>query len=88
ADDMLHPSSAAIEYIWEHFSETYFDSETKQINAEINKILQAKNHRPLKPETENHRKFLKNQIQLIEKTSQSYPFIDLTEELKFFKSSM
>ncbi|MGM0406524.1 MAG: GSCFA domain-containing protein, partial [Bacteroidota bacterium] len=88
ADDMLHPSSAAIEYIWEHFSETYFDSETKQINAEINKILQAKNHRPLNPETENHRKFLKNQIQLIEKTSQSYPFIDLTEELKFFKSSM
>lgn len=88
ADDMLHPSSAAIEYIWEHFSETYFDSETKQINTEINKILQARNHRPLKPETENHKKFIKSQIKFIEKTLEAYPFIDLDKELNFFKSAL
>ncbi|MDK2977986.1 MAG: hypothetical protein PWP52_700 [Bacteroidales bacterium] len=88
AEDMLHPSNEAVEYIWNQFSETYFEDETKEIIQNINKIIQAKNHRPLNPETGLHKKFLKSQVKLVEKLSNEYPFIDLTEELAFFKKGI
>ncbi|MFP4024714.1 MAG: GSCFA domain-containing protein [Thiohalospira sp.] len=88
ANDMLHPSNEAVEYIWNYFSETYFDDETKRITQDINKILQARSHRPLNPETELHKKFLQSQLKSVEKLSKKYPFIDLTEELVFFKKGL
>lgn len=88
AKDMLHPSDEAIEYIWDQFAETYFDQETKQIYQDIYKIVQAKNHRPLNPETGHHKRFLKAQLEQIEKLSRAYPFIDLTEELIFFNKGL
>ncbi len=88
ADDMLHPSNEAVEYIWNHFSETYFEDETKEIIQNINKIIQAKDHRPLNPETELHKNFLKSQVKLVEKLLKEYPFIDLTEELISFKKGL
>lgn len=85
ADDMLHPSKVAVDYIWEQFSETYFDKETKLAIKEINKILQAKNHRPVNPESESHKKFKKSQLEYIKKLSSKYKFIDFSDELDFFK---
>jgi hypothetical protein len=84
ADDMLHPSNMAIEYIWEQFSQTYFETDTTDIIKEIDKIILAKNHRPLNPDTENHKKFLKKQVEIIKKVSKKYPFIDLQNESDFF----
>jgi len=74
-DDMLHPSTLAINYIWEQFSETYFEKETIHIVNEVNKIVLAENHRPINPNTENHQRFLQklaNQKQQLEK---KYPFV-------------
>ena len=34
ADDMLHPSRMAVEYIWECFSKCYFSAETKAVMKE------------------------------------------------------
>ncbi len=47
ADDLLHPSRQGIEYIWEKFSETYFDSSTRQELQRRMKLLRQANHRPL-----------------------------------------
>ncbi|HSH50672.1 MAG TPA: GSCFA domain-containing protein [Bacteroidales bacterium] len=88
ADDMLHPSNEAIEYIWDQFAETYFNEDTKGVIQDIYKIVLAKNHRPLNPETEQHKKFLKAQIKQITKLSKEYPFVDLSEELIFFKKGL
>lgn len=84
ADDMLHPSNMAIEYIWEQFSQTYFEKETTDIIKEIDKIILARNHRPLNPDTENHKKFLKKQVEIIKKISKKFPFINLKDELDYF----
>ena len=58
SEDMMHPSSVAINYIWERFSETYFEDKTKRINEEWLHIYRAINHKPMNPKTEAHQKFL------------------------------
>lgn len=85
ADDMLHPSKQAIEYIWEQFSQAYFEKDTMEIIDNVNKVLLAKNHRPLNPNTENHRKFRERQVKFIEQLNAKYPFINLESESQFFK---
>jgi len=88
ADDMLHPSNEAVEYIWDQFAETYFEERTKSIIHDIYKIVQAKNHRPLNPHTEQHKRFLNAQVKQVERLSKKYPFMDLTQELIFFKEGL
>ena len=58
AEDMMHPSSVAINYIWERFSETYFSDKTMEINQEWLPILRAYQHKPFDSESKAHQKFL------------------------------
>jgi len=88
ANDMLHPSKVAIDYIWEQFEQTYFDNKTLDICKEVEKIIQAKNHRPLNPTTPSHNKFIENQIKLIEGLERKYPFLDFSIDKSFFKSQI
>jgi lysophospholipase L1-like esterase len=56
-EDMLHPNSTAINYIWEKFSDCYFSDKTKQIASEVEKLNRMKQHRPFNTEGEEYRKF-------------------------------
>ncbi|MBI9055726.1 MAG: GSCFA domain-containing protein [Bacteroidales bacterium] len=76
ADDMLHPSKVAIDYIWEHFSKSYFADRTFEIISEVGKVIQAENHRPINPESKNHLKFVENLNNKKSQISQKYPFIE------------
>ena len=58
ADDMLHPSNLAIEYIWEKFSDTFFEKKTITLIDEWTKIKQALEHKPFNPDSEQYRAFL------------------------------
>jgi len=60
AEDMLHPSPVAIDYIWKRFSENYFSQEALRISKEVDVIRKALNHKPFNPETEQHKKFVEN----------------------------
>jgi hypothetical protein len=77
ANDMLHPSDKAVEYIWQRFSETAFDEETQQIIPEIEKIIDAQHHRPLHPGTDTHQKFVANLNKQIQAFTARYPFINI-----------
>ena len=46
-EDLAHPNELAIEYIWRKFSETYFNSQTLELNQKIQKLNQALNHRQM-----------------------------------------
>ncbi|AUX19306.1 GSCFA domain-containing protein [Flavobacterium columnare] len=56
--DMLHPSILAVDYIWERFSEAYFNAETKSLMIEIEGIQKSLAHRPFNSNTESHQFFL------------------------------
>lgn len=64
-EDLIHPSKQAIDYIWEKFSETYFEQSTQTIIQKINKVISAINHRPFNEESDNHQRFLEKTIKLM-----------------------
>jgi hypothetical protein len=45
--DLAHPNEAAIEYIWNKFSDCYFTKETRERNNEIQKNIRRSGHLPL-----------------------------------------
>lgn len=51
ADDMLHPSSMAMQYVWEKFSQTYFYTTDAREQKEKNKLYFRTQHRPIVPPT-------------------------------------
>ena len=46
-DDMLHPSSQAVDYVWEKFTDAWFDNDTLKKAHEFEKIQKSLNHIPL-----------------------------------------
>lgn len=55
--DMLHPSSVAIHYIWQRFSETYFSSSTLTLQKRLEQYRKDLAHRPRQMEGEQFLKF-------------------------------
>ena len=47
ADDMIHPSEKAVEYIWQRFQDTYFDNKTKDAVAKATKEWRQRQHRTI-----------------------------------------
>lgn len=76
ADDMLHPSDFAVEYIWEKFSETYFSKETKDVIKQIDSIQKALEHKPFNAESEDYKLFLEKTKAEIEILQKRYNWLD------------
>ncbi len=83
-DDMFHINETAINYIWQKFSETYFDDDTKNIINRIEKIIKNKYHKPFNPTSQQYKDFLKNNSDKINNLLQQYPYLDLEDENFFF----
>ena len=86
ADDMLHPSSLAVEYIWECFSQTYFGKETLQAMKEWGEIRKGLQHKPFRPDSEAYRQFLSQIMLKIERMKQKFPYIDAQNEIELCQS--
>jgi len=84
--DMLHPSEQAVKYIWKKFKEVFFDPNTLQIIAQVEKIVNAFNHRPRNPESEKHQIFVRKNIELMNRLTANQPEIDFAEELLYFNN--
>jgi len=76
AQDMLHPSQTAIDYIWIQFFEHYMAKDCHAIMQEVCTIQKGLAHRPFNPETASHQQFL---ISLNEK------IIKLQEQFSHFR---
>jgi lysophospholipase L1-like esterase len=81
ADDMLHPSPLAIQYVWERFAETLLHTDTHLIMAEIASILSAIQHRPRHAVGEAHQRFIHTQIAKIDALT-AKTGLDLSHEHK------
>lgn len=84
ADDMIHPSQMAIDYIWQRFAEYAFSNATRQLIEQVEKIVQASEHRALNPTSLAHKKFCQQMIDQIEKINSLHPSIDLSKEAAGF----
>jgi GSCFA family len=57
--DMIHPNEVAEQYIFEKFSETYFDDNLKDFIKIWQPIRKALNHRPFNENSASHQQFLR-----------------------------
>ncbi|MDU1904255.1 MAG: GSCFA domain-containing protein [Dysgonomonas sp.] len=80
AEDMIHPNDTAIRYIWERFTETYFDKETIQINKQWQNIHKAISHRPFNEQTEEHKQFLRQTLLKLNELRNKYPYFECEKE--------
>jgi hypothetical protein len=87
-NDMIHPSQTAINYIWDIFSDTFFDKSTLKINDAIQEILLAANHRIKNPSSIESRKFKEMQIEKIKQIQTLYPHILFVEELEKYEKQI
>lgn len=51
ADDMIHPSTAAVAYVWQRFCEVHLTPDAQQLLSEIAQINKSLQHRPLHPDS-------------------------------------
>ena len=73
ADDMLHPSSQAVEYIWQQLVAHYFSPRAKEFLREWAPLKAALNHRPFNPESDEYRQFLADTHAKIDNLLSRYP---------------
>ena len=77
AEDMIHPSDVAINYIFEQFTETYLTDEAIRTADEIQKIKKSLAHRPLHPDSEEYQNFKKKLSQQIAAIVEKYPNVKI-----------
>lgn len=74
-EDMIHPNSTAINYIWEKFTQAWFSENSFQTMKEIDTIQKGITHRPFNPNSEAHQTFLKRLHERISKIKTLHPNI-------------
>lgn len=84
AEDMVHPSPMAVNFIWEKFSESFVDAESAELSKQIVSVLQAKNHRPMNENSTEYMTFMKKSLQRSLEIAKKYPYLDLSEEKEYF----
>ncbi len=75
AEDMLHPSQTAIDYIWERFCESFIDENSFQTMNEVQEIQKGLNHRSFNPDSEQHLKFISKLQQKMNSIKERFPYI-------------
>ncbi len=74
--DLIHPSEAAVDYIWERFQQAWVDPSSHSVMEEVASVRRALAHRPLhgnSPEYQKFRASLKEKIQALQA---QYPHMD------------
>lgn len=83
--DLVHPNYAGTTYVLERFKEACMSQETIALSDTMHKIFLAKKHRPFNPQSEQHKVFLQKHFLQCMELSKLYPYLDFTEELRYFK---
>lgn len=82
ADDMLHPSKQAEDYIWNKLSSWAFSSELRDAMEEWNQLQKLLQHKAFHPESSAHQQFLTQTIQRFEQFS----YWNVSDEIAVLKA--
>jgi hypothetical protein len=88
AEDMLHPSPVAIDYIFDRFSKFIISKDTHQTSDKVIKLRKAALHRPFNMNSAEYEKFLQANLEDIDKLNATYPQMNFSEEKTHFKQEL
>lgn len=74
--DMVHPSSLAVDFVWQMFREVFFNSETHQLGSRVSKIRKRMGHRFLHPHSPSAKVFHNETTEQVKQLLQTFPFLN------------
>lgn len=83
--DMCHPSAMAVDYIWQAMRDNCISQSDNALIDSVMKFVTAANHRPLNPDTDEFRLFVRNQSEAVAEFAANHPEIDLSAEIEHWK---
>ena len=81
AEDMVHPSAQAVEYIWQRFIESALADSAVELLPKVEKIIAAATHKPFNPNSEEYATFCKRYLTEAQRLS----MIDFSAECEVFE---
>lgn len=81
AEDMIHPSSQAIDYIWNRFVENAISRDSQAIRKEWQEIQKAIDHKPFQPDSATYKQFIVQTLLKLERLKQKMPSFDVSKEI-------
>jgi len=88
AEDMLHLSPVATNYIFERFSKVMISNESMNISKNVIQIRKAVLHRPFNSESVEYEKFIHQNLEEIDKLTSSFPHLNFDEEKAHFENEL
>lgn len=85
AEDMIHPSAAAVDYIWEKFTTFAMEPRTLAMLPKLDKLNAAMNHRVMKDGTASAESFRSSSLALVGQLSRELPEGDFSCETEYFR---
>ena len=79
AEDMLHPSAQAVDYIWERLVDAWFSPEAKTFLDEWRPVRRALGHKPFHPDSPEYIRFLEQTRQKLLALQKKYPSLKTFE---------
>lgn len=75
AEDMLHPSSQAVDFIWDKFVDSSFSPELKQFLNEWSDIKKALEHKPFDVQSASYIEFHRKTILRLNRLKERFPYL-------------
>jgi len=88
AEDMLHLSPVATDYIFDRFRKSMVSSESIEVSGQVSKITKAIQHRPFNPQSVEYEKFLRSNLNEISRLESRFSFLDLSKEKDHFNKEL
>lgn len=81
ANDMVHPSDVAVEYIWQAFQATYLDDRSALAVARCERVHKRLQHRPMSTSRETVDRFNADTMSVVRNLIKEYPYLADNPEL-------
>lgn len=81
ADDMVHPSRQAADYLWERLGAAAFSPSTQDVMKRRYDVQRALAHRPFRPQSDEYRQFIRQTLSKAEALQKEIPNCSLEKEI-------
>ena len=88
AEDMIHLSPVATDYIFDRFNKFLFSKESMDLADNVLKVMKAVSHRPINSLSAEYKKFLFLNLDKINKLTLSFPYLNFEQEKVFLKQKL
>ena len=75
AEDMVHPSAVAVDYIWQRFVETYMTTDSQQEMRILHQLWRDRHHRFLHPDSPEAEQFAEHIKTRLQQLQPRYPWL-------------